>query len=325
MSTPIPPGTPRRCCIGIDVAKDSFQAAAAPGSDNLSFAYDAAGIKALLEWLAGFSVELIVLEATGGYQRRLVAALTGAGYPLVVANPRQVRDFAKAKGRLAKTDPLDAQLIADFAATIQPQVRPLPSACQQRLRDLVARRTQLIGMRTQEQNRLGQVADPDLTKSLQRSLRQLDKELAKIEALLETTLETCPQYAAKAAELQKSKGVGRTSGIALVATLPEIGTLNRREITALAGLAPFNCDSGTFAGPRRIWGGRAAARSVLYMVALTVIRCEEDMRRFYQNLLQKGKKKKVALTAVMRRMLVRLNARVRDALAPQPKISETAA
>lgn len=188
MSKPIPPVPPRHCCIGIDVAKDSFQAANAPGTDNISFAYDAAGIKALLEWLGGFAVEVIVLEATGGYQRRLVAALTDAGYALVVANPRQVRDYAKAKGLLAKSDPLDAAVIADFAATIKPHVRPLPNAQQQRLTDLVTRRTQLVAMRTQEQNRLGQVADPDLTKSLTRSLRQLDKEILKIETLLEQTL-----------------------------------------------------------------------------------------------------------------------------------------
>lgn len=320
MSKPIPPVPPHRCCIGIDVAKDSFQAANAPGTDNISFAYDAAGIKTLLEWLDGLAVEIIVLEATGGYQRRLVAALTGAQYTVVVANPRQVRDYAKAKGLLAKSDPLDAALLADFAATIKPQVRPLPSASQQRLTDLVARRTQLIAMRTQEQNRLGQVADPDLTKSLKRSLRQLEKEILKIEELIERTLEACPEHAAKAAELEKNKGVGRTSSIALVATLPEIGTLNRREIVALAGLAPFNYDSGKFSGGRSIWGGRAAVRNVLYMVALSAIRCEDDMRRFYQSLLQKGKKKKVALTAVMRRMLVRLNARVRDALQLEPQI-----
>jgi transposase len=325
MSTPIPTVPPRRCVIGIDVAKDSFQAACAPGSDNISFAYDAAGIKALLEWLQGFSVELIVLEATGGYQRRLVAALTAAHYPLVVANPRQVRDFAKAKGILAKSDPLDARVIADFAAVIKPEVRPLPTARQQRLTDLVARRTQLIAMRTQEQNRLGQAADADLTKSLNRSLKQLAKEIQKIEALIEATLDACPDCAAKAAELEKNTGVGRTSAIALVATLPEIGTLNRRQVVALAGLAPFNCDSGKFVGSRRIWGGRAPVRSVLYMIALTAIRFDQEMRRFYQNLLQKGKKKKVALTAVMRRILVRLNAKVRDALHLQPQFLKKAA
>jgi len=319
MSMPIPTVPPRRCAIGIDVAKDSFQAANTPGKENISFAYDPAGIKALLQWLDGFSVELVVLEGTGGYQRRLVAALAGAHYRVVVANPRQVRDFAKAQGRLAKSDPLDAKVIADFAHIIKPQVRPLPSASQQRLTDLVARRSQLIAMRTQEQNRLGQVADPDLTKSLQRSLKQLDKEILKIEALLEGTLAACPDFAAKAAELDKNPGVGRTSAIALLATLPELGTLNRRQIVALAGLAPFNADSGRFSGSRHIWGGRATARCVLYMIALTTIRCQKEIRDYYQNLLHKGKKKKVALTAVMRRLLVRFNARLRDALNLQPQ------
>jgi transposase len=324
MRTPISSVSPRRCAIGIDVAKDSFQTANAPGQDNVSFAYDASGIKALLEWLGGFSVELIVLEATGGYQRRLVAALAAAGYAVVVANPRQIRDFARAKGILAKSDPLDARVIADFAATIKPQVRPLPSASQQRLTDLVARRTQLMAMRTQEQNRLGQAADADLIKSLQRSIKHLDKEMQKIERLLEETLEACPDFAAKAAELEKNTGVGRTSSIALIATLPEIGTLNRREIAALAGLAPFNFDSGKFAGSRSIWGGRAPVRNVLYMIALTAIRFDQSMRRYYQNLLQKGKKKKVALTAVMRKLLVQLNAKLRDALDLKPLPPKTA-
>jgi transposase len=322
--TPISLPGARPCFIGIDVAKDSFQVAICPGSDNLSFAYDAAGIKALLQWLAERTVELIVLEATGGYQRRLVAALAAAGHRLVVANPRQVRAFARAKGILAKSDPLDARVIADFAATIRPQVRPLPAAHQQRLTDLATRRRQLLTIRTQEQNRLGQSAEPDLRQSLQRFLRQLDKEIQKIEALLEKTVEACPDFAAKVAQLDTNKAVGRTSAIALLAALPELGTLSRRQIVALAGLAPFNADSGQFRGSRSIWGGRAPARCVLYMIALTAIRCQADIRSFYQTLLQRGKKKKVALTAVMRRLLVRFNARLRDALHLQtvpPKIA----
>lgn len=315
MSQPILPVTPCRCCVGIDVAKDSFQAACCPGTDNISFSYDAAGLKALLEWLATLSVDVIVLEATGGYQRRLVAALAAAQYTVVVSNPRQIRDFGKSRGRLAKTDPLDAHLIADFAHTIRPQVRPLPSESQQRLSALVARRVQLVAMRTQEQNRLGQVADKDLAKSLTRTLKQLAKEIEKIEALIESTLEACPKQAAKVAILEENKGLGKISSVALVATLPEIGTLTGRQMTALAGLAPYNCDSGAYKGSRHIWGGRAAARCSLYMVALTAIRCDDKFRTFYQGLLQRGKKKKVALTAVMRKILVQLNAKVRDALA----------
>lgn len=325
MSQPIPPVPPRRCFIGIDVAKESFQAANAPETDNISFAYDAAGIKALLQWLAGFSIELIVMESTGGYQRRLVTALIHAGYPVVVANPRQVRDFAKAMGILAKSDPIDARVIARFAQVIKPQVRPLPDEKQQHLADLAARRAQLVNMHTQELNRRAQAADRDVLKSLQRSLQQLEKEITRIEKLTEEALAACPDAAFKAQELDKSKGVGKTSSIALVAVLPEIGTLNRQKIAALGGLAPFNFDSGKFAGQRHIWGGRAAVRRVLYMIALTAIRFDQEMRDFYQKLLAKGKKKKVALTAVMRRMLVRLNARVRDAMALRSDLLRKAA
>ena len=313
MEKPIPSQKPR-CSIGIDVAKDTFQAADSTRQDNISFAYDAAGIKALLQWLDRFSVELIVLEATGGYQRRLVTALAEHQLPVVVANPRQVRDFAKAKNILAKSDRIDASVIADFAAVIKPKIRPLPDESQQHLTDLVARRNQLMGMKTQEKNRLAQRPGKLLTKSLERSIRTLEKEIGKIETLIEKALAACPELSFKAAELDKAAGVGKTSSIALVATMPEIGTLNRREVVALAGLAPFDFDSGKFKGQRHIWGGRAAARQVLYMVALSAIKWDDAMKTFYENLLQRNKKKKVALTAVMRRILVRLNAKVRDAL-----------
>ena len=319
MSQPIPSTSPRRCSIGIDVAKDSFQAASCPGTDNISFAYDPAGIKALLDWLNGFSVQLIVLEATGGYHRRLVTALTAAGHPLVVANPRQVRDFAKARGVLAKSDPIDARVIADFACTIRPTVRPLAAPEQQHLKDLVARRNQLVSMHTQEQNRSQQTLDKDLARSLKRSLVQLQREIRKIEALIEKALAACPAISAKAAELDKSKGLGKTASVALAAALPEIGELTGRQITALAGLAPFDFDSGKYAGSRHIWGGRAAARQILYMISVTLLRWDEKIKAFHQNLLRRGKKKKVALTAVMRKVLIQLNARVRDALIAKQK------
>jgi len=253
---------PHRCYIGIDVAKESFQAAHSPGTDNISFAYDAAGIKALLQWLEGFTVELIVLESTGGYQRRLVAAMVEAGHPVVVANPRQVKDFARAMGILAKSDPIDASVIARFACVIRPQIRPLPDANQQHLADLSTRRSQLINMRTQEQNRLAQVTGRDLTKSIQCSIKQLDKEIVKIEMLTEKALDACPDAAFVAEELDKTVGVGRTSSIALVAALPEIGTLNRQKIVALAGLAPFNYDSGKFRASNRHHRQNARAGSV---------------------------------------------------------------
>jgi transposase len=309
-----PSNSPTPSFIGIDVAKDTFQAAALPGTDNASFTYDAAGIKALLEWLKTLQVELVVLEATGGYQRRLVAALAAQKFP-IVANPRQVRDFAKAKGILSKTDCLDARVIADFAKTIRPQVRPLPSQNDQRLRDLVARRIQLVGMNTSEQNRLSQCADKLLAKSISRHLKVLAREIEKIEVLIEEALAACPDYAAKVAELKKHTGLGPVNAAALVAAMPEIGTLNRRQIASLAGLAPFAFDSGKYKGQRRIWGGRAPARATLYMIAMTLLRWDESIKTFHQTLLARGKKKKVALAAVMRKALVQLNAKVRDALA----------
>lgn len=319
MSKPSPSPTP--CFIGIDVAKDTFQAAALPGNFNSSFTYDAAGIKALLESLKTLQVEMIVLEATGGYQRRLVAALAAEGFPVVVANPRQIRDFARVRGILAKTDHLDARVIADFAKTMRPQIRPLPSQNDQRLRDLVARRNQLVAMNTSEQNRLAQSADKLLAKGIQRHLKVLAREVEKIELLIEQTLSACPDYAAKVAELKKHTGLGQVNATALVAAMPEIGTLNRRQIASLAGLAPFAFDSGKFNGQRRIWGGRAPARATLYMIAMTLLRWDESIKAFHQTLLAKGKKKKVALAAVMRKALVQLNAKVRDALAKKQTLS----
>jgi transposase len=321
MCKPSSPPTPS--FIGIDVAKNTFQAACLPGNANASFAYDAPGIKALLDWLKTLQVELIVLEATGGYQRRLVAALADAGLPVVVANPRQVRDFARARGILSKTDRIDARLIADFAKTIRPEIRPLPSQNDQRLRDLVARRSQLVAMNTSEQNRLAQSSDKLLAKAIQRHIKTLEREIEKIEALLEKTLAACPDYKAKVDELKKYTGLGQLNATALVAAMPEIGTLNRRQIASLAGLAPFAFDSGKFSGQRRIWGGRAAARATLYMITMTLLRWDAGIRAFHQSLLAKGKKKKVALAAVMRKVLVQLNAKVRDALAKGPPL-ETA-
>jgi transposase len=313
MQRPSSPKTPS--FVGIDVAKNSFQAAALPGNANSSFAYDASGIKALLDWLNTLQVELIVLEATGGYQRRLVAALAAAGLPVVVANPRQIRDFAKVRNILAKTDRIDAGLIADFAQTIRPQLRPLPSQNDQRLRDLVARRGQLVAMNTSEQNRLAQCSDKLLAKAIGRHIHTLEREIKKIEALIEKTLAACPDSKAKVDELKKHTGLGEVNAVSLVAAMPEIGALNRRQIASLAGLAPFASDSGTFQGKRRIWGGRAAARATLYMITMTLLRWDEAIKSFHQKLLEKGKKKKVALAAVMRKVLVQLNAKVRDALA----------
>jgi len=316
MSTPIPSASPSSgsCIVGIDVAKDSFQAANDPQDFNASFAYDAAGIQALLDQLAPRRVELVVMEATGGYQRRLVAALAHAGYQVVVANPRQVRDFAKASGQYAKSDPLDAPLIAAFARAIKPQVRPLPSELQQQLAALVTRRHQLLAMSTQEQNRIQQAHDPFVKKTLTASLRNLEKLLAKVDQAIQDLIGNCPELQHKAQVLDDVKGVGPTSACCLLAVLPELGTVSRRQITALAGLAPYNCDSGNFRGQRHIFGGRAPARTILYMLALTMSRCVPDYRIFYQRLLRAGKKTKVALTAVMRKILVMLNAKLRDAM-----------
>lgn len=308
-----------RVHVGIDLAKASFQAASDADDPaarfNLSLTYDAAGIAALLERLKPLDVALIVMEATGGLERKLAAELAEAGYAMAVVNPRQARDFAKARGTLAKTDKVDARILAEMARIFKPHARPLPSAAQLRLKDLVARRRQLIHMRTQELNRSQQAALKEVQKSIRQIISTLDKQIASIEKQITELIDSDSDWKNKADIIDSAPGVGPDTAHALLAEIPEIGTLSRGEVGALAGLAPHAFQSGQFKGQSKIWGGRAGVRSAIFMATMAATRCNPVIREFYKSLVARGKKKIVALTACMRKLLTILNAMVRQGVA----------
>jgi transposase len=293
--------------VGIDVSKASLEVAVRPGGQRSRFANDEAGIPALVAHLMELAPSLIVLEATGGLEVACVSALAANALPVVVVNPRQVRDFAKATGQLAKTDVLDADGLAHFGEVIRPPVRPIKDAQLQALDALMTRRRQLVGMLTAEKNRLS-LASPATRKDITRHIAWLEKRLKDIDGQIIRWIKGSPLWLAKDRLLQGVPGVGPVTSVSLLADLPELGTLNRREIAALVGIAPFNRDSGTLRGKRTVWGGRAPVRSVLYMATLSAVRCNTLIRAFYQRLRAAGKPAKVALTACMRKLLTILNA-----------------
>jgi transposase len=270
------------------------------------------------------SPALIVLEATGGYETPLVAALAAAGLPVVVANPRQVRDFAKATGQLAKTERLDAHLLALFAERVQPTPRPLPDAERQQLNALVTRRRQLLDMLTAERNRL-EHAGRLILRNIAEHIRWLERRVAAVDRDLDDTIQKSPVWRAKEHLLRTVPGVGPVVSRTLLADLPELGQLNRKQVAALVGAAPLARDSGTLRGKRLVWGGRAPVRAVLYMGALVATRRNVVIRAFYLRLIVAGKPKKVALTACMRTLLTILNAMMRTNTAwpqiTQPEIA----
>jgi transposase len=324
VATPAAPKPP--AFVGIDLAKESFQAAthfeadATRGGFNASFTHDAAGIASLLERLATFDVQLVVMEATGGLERKLAAELAGASFAIAVINPRQARDFAKALGRFTKTDKVDAAILAQLAAVLRPHARPLPGAEQLRLQDLAARRRQLVHMRTQELNRAQQATLKDVQKSIKHLISALDREIAKVEKQVADLIDANADWKRKADLMDSVKGIGPDTAHAILAELPEIGTLTKRQVTSLAGLAPHAFESGQFKGKSKIWGGRAAVRSALFMGTLAATTCNPAIKRFYDRLLAQGKKKMVALTACMRKMLTILNAMVRDGVMWNPEL-----
>jgi transposase len=298
-------------CAGLDVGKDHLDLHVRPDGTAARFANDDAGIAAAVARLAATGVERIVVEATGGYEAPAVAALAAAGLPVVVVNPRQVRDFARATGRLAKTDALDAAVLAEFAEAIRPPLRPLPDADAQALAALVARRRQLVEMRTAEQNRLG-LAAPGVARSLRDHIAWLDRQLDRVGRELATAVAASPVWRAKDDLLQGVPGVGPVVSCTLLAELPELGTVSGRRIAALAGVAPVADDSGRHRGARAIAGGRAGARSGLYMACLSAVRYNPVLRALYARLRAAGKPAKVALVAAMRKLVVILNAMLRD-------------
>lgn len=305
--------------VGIDVAKAECVVAVRPTGTTWTIPQTEAGWAALATRLQALAPALVLCEATGGLELPLASVLATAGLPLAIVNPRQVRDFAKAKGLLAKTDALDAAVLAHFAEAIRPVPRPVPDATTQALAALVTRRRQLVEMATAEENRLGS-APPALRPRLQAHLRWLRRELAALDADLDTTIRTHPGWRVQDDLLRSAPGVGPILSATLLGGLPELGTLSRGGIAALVGVAPWNRDSGRRRGPRRCWGGRADVRAVLYMATLAAVRCNPVVRACYQRLLAAGKLKKVALVACMRRLLTILNAMVKTQTSWLPRV-----
>ena len=292
--------------VGIDVAKASVDVAIRPGGDRCEVSNDQAGITALVTQMRQLNPVALVMEASGGLELPLVAALAAASLPVVVVNPRQVRDFAKATGRLAKTDSLDAAVLAHFAEALRPPLRPLRDADTQVLNSLVARRQQVVTMLVAERNRLSSAA-VTVRPSVEAHIAWLKQELDDLDQNLRQTLRQSPVWREKDDLLRSVPGIGNQISLTLLAYLPELGTLNRRQIAALVGVAPFNRDSGTLRGKRTVWGGRARVRTVLCMGAMVASRFNPVIRDFYQRLLSAGKPKKLALTACMRKLLIILN------------------
>jgi transposase len=298
--------------FGIDVSKTALDLARWGKKEVVRYENDAAGIAAMVAVLSSeTAVTLIVVEASGGFEQSMVTELAAVSLPIVVVNPTRVRNFARAKGQLAKTDKIDARMIADFGQAIRPEVRPLGTEEQQLIKALVTRRRQLIDMQTAEKNRRTSI-NPELLPRLEKHLDWLETELAEIEEDLNDWIDQNIQWSEKRASLESVPGVGKVTSFTMLAELPELGTLSRQKIAALVGLAPFNRDSGRFRGRRHIFGGRSDVRSVLYMAALSGIRYNPVLKAFYDRLIAKGKLFKVAITACMRKLLTILNAIVRD-------------
>ena len=308
--------------VGIDVAKDELVVAVRPALAQWAVANTPAGLAELVTRVHALAPQSVVLEATGGYERACAAALATAGLPVAVVNPRQVRDFAKAPGQRAKTDRLDAAVLALFAERVSPQIRALPTEAQADLAALLLRRRQLTEMLVAEKNRLG-LARQAIRGSLQKHIAYLERELHIADRDLGEAIEASPLWRAQDDLLQSVPGIGPVASRTLLADLPELGQLSRRAIAALVGVAPMAHDSGAMRGQRAIAGGRAAVRTVLYMATLVASRCNPVIRAHYQHLLAAGKAKKVALVACMRKLLTMLNAMVRDRRAWNPLLSPT--
>ena len=296
--------------VGIDVAKSRLDIAVRPDEEQWSVPNEEEGIDTLVSRLKELEPALVVLEATGGLELAVTAALAACELPVVVVNPRQVRDFARAAGQLAKTDRLDARALAFFGEAVQPTPRPLPDAQTQALAALLTRRRQVVAMVTAEKNRL-HAARPSVHKEIRRHILWLQKSLAKLDSDLGDALRLSPVWREKDDLLQSVPGVGPTLSVTLLAELPELGTLDRRLIASLVGVAPLNRDSGFLRGKRTVWGGRARVRAALYMGTLAATRFNPVIKAFYQRLCATGKAKKLALTACMRKMLVILNSILR--------------
>jgi transposase len=304
--------------VGIDVSQARLDVHVLPGGEAFAVARDGKGLEELIERLRAFSPQLIAVEATGGFETIVAAAVAGAGLPLVVVNPAQIRHFAHALGKRAKTDPIDAAVIAHFVEAVKPELRALPDEAQRLLAELVGRRRQIIEMMVAERQREKRAANVRVRKSILRHIRVLEKELPEIDEDIGTLVRGSPVWREKEDLLVSFPGIGNTLARTLLAEVPELGELTRREIASLVGVAPFTRQSGHWKGKSMIGGGRGSARRALYMAALVASRHNPVLRTFYRRLLAAGKPKMVALIAVARKILTTLNAMLRDKRKWQP-------
>jgi transposase len=300
------------CFIGIDVSKDSLDLHALPAGESCRFSNDNEGISKIIAWAAERKPELVVMEATGGYQSRIAAELAANDLPVAVVNPRQVRDFARATGRLAKTDSLDAAIIARFARDVRPHPRPLPNESEQAIKALVMRRGQLIAIRTAELNRLQQASSKRVVSSLKKTVAFINKQIKALDDDIDDQIKSSGLWREKEDLLKSVPGIGDQTARALLTQLPELGNLSRRQIASLVGVAPMNRDSGAYRGKRVIKGGRSQVRAALFMAAMVASRCNPIIRAFYHRLRAAGKSGKVALTACMRKLLTILNVMLKN-------------
>jgi transposase len=306
--------------IGIDVAKDTFHVASCPRLINISLPNNSTGTQQLIKIFKPHKVALIVLEATGGYERPIVAELLEANFKVVVAPPRQVRDFARGLGEIAKTDPIDAAVLARFAQVVQPKPKPPADPQIDELADLVRRRRQLTDLRVQESNRSQLALHPKVRKSVRKMIKTLNYQIAELDDLIEQNIKSDDDFRKKDEILRSAPGVGPNTSAMLLSQLPELGRLNRQQIAALVGVAPYDFISGRFAGKSRIWGGRKDIRSALYMAALTAIHWNPVIHRFSKRLSKKGKAFKIVITACMRKLLTILNTMIRNQTLWHPEI-----
>jgi transposase len=303
--------------VGIDVSKERLDVAIRPKGERFATTRDEAGLAELVNRLQAIAPERVVLEATGGYEQIVLAALVNAGFAAVAVNPQQVRHFAKALGQRAKSDPIDADVMAHFAEAVRPAVRPLPDEATRTLAELMARRRQLVEMMAAERMRRQQVSVPRIAKSIDRHLLALEKELSKIERDIDDLIRGTPAWRDKEDLLTGVSGVGPILARTIIAELPELGHLSGRQISALVGVAPYIRRSGKWTGQAHIAGGRASVRNVLYMATITAMRCNPTIKTYYKRLRAAGKLTKVAIVACMRKLIVILNAIMRDATRQQ--------
>jgi len=297
--------------VGIDVAKDSMEITVHENQEKWSFTNDETGIAKLITRMKKLGPSLIVMEATGGYEVTVAAELQSMGFPVAVVNPRHVRDFARSVGILAKTDALDAKVIARYAATVKPEPRSLPAEETRRLGVIMMRRRQIVAMRTAEKNRLHQ-ADAAVGKRIKAHITWLEQELDDINKDLKQKIESSPEWKEKNDILQSVPGVGQNLAMTILSDFPELGQLNRKQAAALSGVAPFNRDSGAMRGKRSIWGGRGVVRTAVYMSIVSSIRYNPQIKAFYQRLVAAGKIHKVAMVACMRKLLCILNVMLKN-------------